>query len=163
VKIAGSPEELGPAERAVAIGTFDGVHLGHRRVIEAALAAGPRPTVLTFDPHPRTALGNRVELISTLERRLELIAELGVERIAEHNLALARSFAAQIGVGEPGAPIVRVAVDDADGTVARLAERGMKASVRADAVRLAFHFYNSDEDVDLALEALAPAGVARAR
>jgi riboflavin kinase / FMN adenylyltransferase len=79
VKVAGAPEELGTAERAVAIGTFDGVHRGHRRVIEAALAAGPRPTVLTFDPHPRTALGNRVELISTLERRLELIAELGVE------------------------------------------------------------------------------------
>jgi riboflavin kinase/FMN adenylyltransferase len=79
VKIARSPQELGPAERAVAIGTFDGVHLGHRRVIEAALAAGPRPTLLTFDPHPRTALGNRVELISTLERRLELIGELGVE------------------------------------------------------------------------------------
>ena len=79
MKVATSPQELGPAERAVAIGTFDGVHLGHRRVIEAALAAGPRPAVLTFDPHPRTALGNRVELISTLERRLELIGELGVE------------------------------------------------------------------------------------
>jgi riboflavin kinase / FMN adenylyltransferase len=78
VKIARSPQELGPAERAVAIGTFDGVHLGHRRVIEAALAAGPTPAVVTFDPHPRVALGNRVELISTLERRLELIAALGV-------------------------------------------------------------------------------------
>jgi riboflavin kinase / FMN adenylyltransferase len=79
VKVASSPDELGPAERAVAIGTFDGVHLGHRRVIEAALAAGPQATVLTFDPHPRIALGNRVELISTLQRRLELIEALGVE------------------------------------------------------------------------------------
>jgi riboflavin kinase / FMN adenylyltransferase len=79
VKVATSPQDLGPAERAVAIGTFDGVHLGHRRVIEAALAAGERPTVLTFDPHPRIALGHRVELISTLERRLELIEALGVE------------------------------------------------------------------------------------
>jgi riboflavin kinase/FMN adenylyltransferase len=79
VKVASSPQELGAAERAIAIGTFDGVHLGHRRVIEAALAAGPRATVVTFDPHPRTALGNRVELISTLERRLELIEALGVE------------------------------------------------------------------------------------
>jgi riboflavin kinase / FMN adenylyltransferase len=79
VKVASSLQELDPAERVVAIGTFDGVHLGHRRVIEAALAAGPRPAVLTFDPHPRTALGNRVELISTLGRRLELIEALGVE------------------------------------------------------------------------------------
>lgn len=78
MRVASSPHGLGAAERAVALGTFDGVHLGHRRVIEAALAAGPQATVVTFDPHPRTALGNRVELISTLERRLELIEELGV-------------------------------------------------------------------------------------
>jgi riboflavin kinase / FMN adenylyltransferase len=63
---------------AVAIGTFDGVHLGHRRVIEEALATGLRVRVLTFHPHPRVVLGNFVELISTLERRLELLAELGV-------------------------------------------------------------------------------------
>jgi riboflavin kinase/FMN adenylyltransferase len=78
VRVATSPEELGTADRAVALGTFDGVHVGHRRVIEAALAAGPQAAVVTFDPHPRTALGNRVDLISTLERRVELIKELGV-------------------------------------------------------------------------------------
>ena len=63
---------------AVAIGTFDGVHLGHRRVIEEALATGLTVRALTFHPHPRVVLGNFVELISTLERRLELLAELGV-------------------------------------------------------------------------------------
>lgn len=78
MRVSSSPRELGAAERAVALGTFDGVHIGHRRVIEAALSAGLQTTVVTFDPHPRTALGNRVELISTLERRLELIEELGV-------------------------------------------------------------------------------------
>ena len=78
MRVATSPEELGTADRAVALGTFDGVHVGHRRVIEAALAAGPQAAVVTFDPHPRTALGNRVDLISTLERRVELIKELGV-------------------------------------------------------------------------------------
>jgi riboflavin kinase / FMN adenylyltransferase len=78
VRVASSPHELGAGERAVALGTFDGVHLGHRRVIESALAAGPQAAVVTFDPHPRAALGNRVELISTLERRLELIESLGV-------------------------------------------------------------------------------------
>jgi riboflavin kinase / FMN adenylyltransferase len=65
--------------RAVALGTFDGVHLGHRRVIEAAQAAGLPTTVVTFDPHPRIALGNQVELLTTLERRLELLTELGVD------------------------------------------------------------------------------------
>ena len=63
---------------AVAIGTFDGVHLGHRRVIESALSTGLPVRVLTFHPHPRIVLGNFVESISTLERRLELLAELGV-------------------------------------------------------------------------------------
>jgi riboflavin kinase / FMN adenylyltransferase len=65
--------------RSVALGTFDGVHRGHRRVIEAAQAAGLPTTVVTFDPHPRIALGHQVELLSTLERRLELLEELGVE------------------------------------------------------------------------------------
>ena len=57
VNVARRPEELEPARRAVAIGTFDGVHRGHRRVIEAAEAAHLRSTVVTFDPHPRTLLG----------------------------------------------------------------------------------------------------------
>ena len=79
MRVAYSVEELGRRERAVAIGTFDGVHLGHRRVLRAAVDAGLTPTVITFDPHPRTALGNRVELLTSLERRLELIAESGIE------------------------------------------------------------------------------------
>jgi riboflavin kinase/FMN adenylyltransferase len=66
-------------ERSIAIGTFDGVHRGHRRVIEAAKAAGLPTTVVTFDPHPRIALGNQVELLTTLERRLELLGGLGVD------------------------------------------------------------------------------------
>jgi riboflavin kinase/FMN adenylyltransferase len=66
-------------DRSIALGTFDGVHRGHRRVIEAAKAAGLPTTVVTFDPHPRIALGNRVELLTTLERRLELLGDLGVD------------------------------------------------------------------------------------
>lgn len=64
---------------AVAIGTFDGVHLGHRRVIEEALATGLPVRVLTFHPHPRSVVrGNLVEQISTVQRRCELLADLGV-------------------------------------------------------------------------------------
>ena len=92
MKVARSPQALGGGPRAVALGTFDGMHLGHRRVIETALEAGPEPTVVTFEPHPRTALGNRVELLTTLDRRLELLAELGVEAalVVEFTLELAR-------------------------------------------------------------------------
>jgi riboflavin kinase/FMN adenylyltransferase len=79
LRVVRDHRDLEPRERAVAIGTFDGVHRGHRRVIEGALATGLAPTVVTFDPHPRLALGYGVELVTTLERRLELIAGLGVE------------------------------------------------------------------------------------
>ncbi len=79
MKIAHVPSQLERQPRAVAIGTFDGVHRGHRSVVDAAVETGLAATVVTFDPHPRIALGNRVELISTLERRLELLAEAGAE------------------------------------------------------------------------------------
>jgi riboflavin kinase/FMN adenylyltransferase len=79
VKVAHAPSELDAKPRAVAIGTFDGVHLGHREVVRAVREAGPSPTVVTFHPHPRTVLGNQVDLVSTIERRLELLADAGVE------------------------------------------------------------------------------------
>ncbi len=65
----------------MAIGSFDGVHRGHLAIVEAVRATGLRPTVITFDPHPRIALGNRVELLTTLERRLELLDAAGVEDV----------------------------------------------------------------------------------
>ena len=79
MKVAYTPAELPRQPRSVAIGTFDGVHLGHRAVVGAAVDAGSTPTVVTFHPHPRTVLGNRVEVLATLERRLELLSALGVE------------------------------------------------------------------------------------
>ena len=78
MNVAHAPAELEPRPRAVAIGTFDGVHLGHRAVIAGATDSGLAPTVVTFHPHPREVLGYDVVHLSTLERRLELLAELGV-------------------------------------------------------------------------------------
>jgi riboflavin kinase/FMN adenylyltransferase len=79
VKVAGTPGELETRPRSVAIGTFDGVHIGHPAVVAAATTPGLVPTVVTFHPHPREVLGYDVELVATLERRLELLAALGVE------------------------------------------------------------------------------------
>ena len=60
MKIAHAPTQLERQPRAVAIGTFDGVHRGHRCVLDTARATGLATTALTFHPHPRTVLGNQV-------------------------------------------------------------------------------------------------------
>jgi riboflavin kinase / FMN adenylyltransferase len=94
MKVARAPGELEARPRAVALGTFDGVHLGHRSVLDAALATAPQlaPTVVTFWPHPRVVLGNEVGLLTTLERRLELLEEAGVGEtlVVEFTLELAQ-------------------------------------------------------------------------
>ena len=81
MKVVHDPSELESRPRAVAIGSFDGVHRGHRAVIDAVRATGLEPTVITFDPHPRIALGNKVELLTTLARRLELLDDAGVDTV----------------------------------------------------------------------------------
>jgi riboflavin kinase / FMN adenylyltransferase len=76
VKLTYLPD-VEPRPRRVAIGTFDGVHLGHREVIAGA------ETVVTFDPHPQSVVapGSQPKLLTTLERKAELIATLGVEEL----------------------------------------------------------------------------------
>ena len=63
--------------RRVAVGTFDGVHLGHRRVIAGS------DTVLTFDPHPVSVIAPQAapKLLTTLERKAELLEAEGVEEL----------------------------------------------------------------------------------
>jgi riboflavin kinase/FMN adenylyltransferase len=79
VNVARAPDELPFRERAVAIGTFDGIHVGHRRVLETVIAAPAAASIVTFDPHPRTVLGSPTPLLTTLERRLELFGAAGIE------------------------------------------------------------------------------------
>jgi riboflavin kinase/FMN adenylyltransferase len=81
VRIAHAPSQVERQPRAVAVGVFDGVHRGHRSVFDAVVATGLAPTAITFDPHPRIALGYKVELLTTLERRLELLGEAGMETV----------------------------------------------------------------------------------
>jgi riboflavin kinase/FMN adenylyltransferase len=74
-----------PRNAAVAIGNFDGVHVGHQRIFELcvakARAAGGEACVLTFEPHPAKVLAPEVAppLITTAERKLELIAGCGID------------------------------------------------------------------------------------
>ena len=81
MRVARRIEDLPSGERSVAVGSFDGVHRGHRAVLEAAADSGAPVTVVTFWPHPRLVLGNQVQLISPLERRLELLEESGADEV----------------------------------------------------------------------------------
>src|ERR1700760_4739713 len=70
-------EEVEPRARNVAIGTFDGVHLGHRAVIEGS------DTVLTFEPHPIEVLKPEAapKLINSLEVKRDVLDGLGIEEM----------------------------------------------------------------------------------
>jgi len=76
VKVVRLPDVL-PRPRRVAIGTFDGVHVGHRKVIAAA------DTVVTFDPHPTAVVrpGAAPRLLTSPDRKTQLIASLGVQEL----------------------------------------------------------------------------------
>ena len=73
-------------EMAMALGYFDGVHLGHQRVINKAKTIaeknGWKSAVMTFDPHPSVVLGKSIqhaEYITPLQAKIELIANLGID------------------------------------------------------------------------------------
>ena len=76
--VCSDPAVLAVRPRAVALGTFDGVHVGHRALLDRARGTGLTPTVVTFDPHPRIVLGRGVALIAPLSRRLELLELAGI-------------------------------------------------------------------------------------
>ena len=101
--------------RSVALGTFDGVHLGHRRVIQTAIdraaELGVRSAVATFDPRPVSVIvpERAPDSLTSLPRRLELLREAGVDDVLVINFTLemaARTpaeFADEVLVGQLGA------------------------------------------------------------
>jgi hypothetical protein len=82
----------------------------------------------------------------------ELFEAVGLGRIHEHNLALANRLRTGLWL-EPGDSAI-VSLDAADEATERLVGAGVKTAVRANRVRLSFHLYNDEEDVDRALEVL---------
>jgi riboflavin kinase/FMN adenylyltransferase len=98
------------AERSVAVGTFDGVHVGHREVIAGS------DSVLTFEPHPVSVVSpqHTPRLLTTLERKTELLASLDVRELivipfdAEFAKRSAGEFIDDVLVGALGATQVAV-------------------------------------------------------
>jgi selenocysteine lyase/cysteine desulfurase len=83
---------------------------------------------------------------------LDIIGQLGLDAIREHNVAMANRFLT--GLGRPPSNSA-IATVDVPGAKERLDRAGVRASVRNGSVRLAFHVYTTEADVDMALEALA--------
>ena len=79
------PSEKPEVRTAITLGTFDGVHIGHRHIIREVLSEarekGEKSLVVTFDRHPLSVLrpGFLSQLLSTLEEKLEVFEKLGVE------------------------------------------------------------------------------------
>ncbi|MFU8853452.1 aminotransferase class V-fold PLP-dependent enzyme [Micromonospora sp. SL1-18] len=82
---------------------------------------------------------------------LELLAEVGLPAVREHDVALANRFLAGLGRPPGDSAIVTVEVP---GAAEKLARAGVRAAVRAGRVRASFHLYTTQEDVDRALDAL---------
>jgi selenocysteine lyase/cysteine desulfurase len=83
---------------------------------------------------------------------LRVVAEIGVDVIEAHNMRLARRFCEKMGLPAPVSPIVYVTSSN---SLERLSAQGIRASVRAGRTRVSFHLYNSEADVDSAVEALS--------
>jgi riboflavin kinase / FMN adenylyltransferase len=117
--------------RRVAVGTFDGVHLGHREVIRGA------DTVLTFEPHPAVVVApaHAPRLLTTLERKAELVASLGARELVVIGFdrvfaqRSAEAFVDDVLVGALGATHVSVGENFRFGHKAR----GDAARLAADA------------------------------
>jgi riboflavin kinase/FMN adenylyltransferase len=110
VKVVPLPEAERGRTRSLAVGTFDGVHVGHREVIRGA------DSVLTFDPHPVSVVSpqHTPKLLTGPERKAELVASLGVQEMivipfdAEFAARTAAEFIDEVLVASLGARQVSV-------------------------------------------------------
>ena len=79
---------------AITIGTFDGVHIGHRKILERlindAKKTGLRSTVLTFFPHPRMVLqkDTEIRLLNTVQEKIKILEHIGLDYLIIHPFTL---------------------------------------------------------------------------
>ena len=113
----------------VSTGFFDGVHLGHRHVIDRLLseakASGEESLVITFWPHPRNVLQNdarNLRLLTSLEEKRRLLEGLGVDRIEvlpftrEFSRLTTEAYLRDVLIGRYGATTVVLGYDNRIGS-----------------------------------------------
>lgn len=142
-----------PQGSAVAVGTFDGVHLGHRALLSATIAEarkrGLAPLALTWDRHPASTLRPQQAppLITSIARKLELLREQGLDHVAvlafDEDLASwpPERFASDVLAEALGAKLVMVGQNwrfgrRAAGNIDTLARLGAELGFEAHAVAL---------------------------
>jgi riboflavin kinase / FMN adenylyltransferase len=135
----------------VTIGFFDGVHLGHRSLLSAAVEAarerGSRSVAVTFDRHPREILtpGQEPRLLTTIERKASLIADCGIDVLVvlefteSFSTIIAEDFVRDVLIDGIHAVHVRVGPDfnfghRAAGSIATIREVGEPLGLSADEV-----------------------------
>jgi riboflavin kinase/FMN adenylyltransferase len=137
-----------PGPCAVTVGVFDGVHIGHRVILDR-LKMSPYPaTVLTFDPHPAEVLspGAHPRLLTTIDERIDLFDQAGVSTVGVLDLAEVRHldperFVTEVLMGKLGAGSVVIGGDfrfgkDRAGNVAFLAQAGQRHGFGVEVVDL---------------------------
>lgn len=144
--------------RGTAFGVVRPERLEMLRPLYAGWYAGDDPWTSIYGPPLRLAKDARRLDISPAwlawagtVPALELLAEVGIDAIHQHNCALANTLRGRLGVPPGDSAIVTVA---ADGGLERLRAAGIKASVRAGAVRVSFHLHNTESDVKAVARAL---------
>lgn len=107
----------------VTIGTFDGVHIGHQKIIQRLIDVAKKnnldAAILTFFPHPRMVLQKEVgiKLINTIEERKEIIKSKGIDRLIVHPFTkefsrlTAREYVEQILVNQLNAKKIIIGYD----------------------------------------------------
>ncbi|MEX1091567.1 MAG: adenylyltransferase/cytidyltransferase family protein, partial [Acidimicrobiia bacterium] len=146
--LQGSYQSWVPSETptALTLGVFDGVHLGHRQLLDRAFGHDGTHAVVTFDPHPVEVLapGTSPRLITNIDERIELLDELGAELVAVLDLAEVRDFrpeqfVSEILVGKLAVSALTVGDDfqfgkDRAGDVGFLTEAGKRGGFDVDVV-----------------------------
>ena len=114
---------LSSSQKALTIGTFDGVHLGHQKILKSVISVakekGLKSAVLTLFPHPRMVLNkdSNIKLLNTIDERIAMMRTIGIDEVIvkeftfEFSQLSAKDYVKQILVDELKAKTIIIGYD----------------------------------------------------